>query len=91
VERFEHRARVAVHPPLVHVHEPVQQRRVFVRAPAGVVRHYVVGRVKTQTVPGRDATGHGRFACAASAADPVDVSESFPKRRAVGSLFVPFR
>ena len=93
VERLEHRVRGSVHPSLIHVHgqKRVEQRGVFVCAPAGVIGHHVVGRVKTQTVLSREATGDGRFAGAAPAADPVDVSELFPKRRTVGSLFVPFR
>jgi hypothetical protein len=60
-------------------------------APAGVIRHHVVGRVNTQTVLSRYATSDGRFACTAPAADPVYVPELFPKRFSIGSLFVPFK
>ena len=93
VECLEQSFRGSVHPSLIHVHghEPVQQRGVFVCAPAGVIRHHVVGRVDTQTVLSRYAASDGRFACTAPAADPVDVLELFPKRCTVGSLFVPFR
>jgi hypothetical protein len=92
VESLEHLFRASVHPSLIHVHglKPVQQRRVFVCAPAGVIRHHVVGRVNTQTVVSPDTTSDGRFACTAPTADPIDVLELFPKRFTIGSLFVPF-
>ena len=54
-ESLEHRPRASVHPSLIHVHghEPVQQRGVRVRAPAGVIRHRIVGRIEMQPVPSR--------------------------------------
>ena len=92
MEGLEHRVRGAVHPSLIHVHghEPVQQRGVLARAPAGVIRHHVVGRVQTQPVLSRYAMSDRRFARTAPAADPVDVSELFPKRCTIGSHSVPF-
>ena len=93
VECFEQSFRGSVHPSLIHLHghEHVQQRGVFVCAPAGVIRHHVVARVNTQAVLSGYATSDGRFARTAPAADPVDVLEFFPKCCTVGSLFVPFR
>jgi hypothetical protein len=55
VECLEQSFRGSVHPSLIHVHdhEPMQQRALFLCAPAGVIRHHVVSRVKTQTVLSR--------------------------------------
>ena len=54
-ECLEQSFRWSVHPSLIHFHghEPVQQRGVFLCAPAGVIRHHVVGRVYMQTVLSR--------------------------------------
>src|SRR5271157_2878588 len=79
MERLEHGFRGSVDPALVHVHgnELAQQQRVSGRAPAGVIRHHVVGGVEMQTVLSCYATSSGRLARSAPAADPVDVAEFF--------------
>ena len=77
VERVQHGLGGPVHPSLVHVHgrELAQERAVLSRAPPGMVRHQVVGRIEMKPVPGRHATGDGRLAGTAPATDPVDVPE----------------
>ena len=82
VERLEHRLRQSFKPPLVHVHdhELMQQRTVFGRAAASVIRHHVVSGVDTQAVLICQATRNSGLAGAAPAADPVDVLELFLKR-----------
>jgi hypothetical protein len=93
VERLKHGLRRSVHPSLVHIHsrELAQERGVLRRAPAGMVRHHVVGRVETQPVPSRNATGDGRLASTTPATDPVDVPELRTQRCGVGRSSVPFR
>jgi hypothetical protein len=54
----------------------------------GVICHSIVSRVNTQTVLSRQATSDGRFTGGASAPDPIDVFQLFPKHYIVGSLCV---
>ena len=90
VECLKHGFRGSVHPSLVHGQELAQERAVLGCAPAGVIGHYVVGRVEMQTMLSRYATSDGRLARTAAASDPVNVLELFVQCCGLGSLSLSF-
>jgi SAM-dependent methyltransferase len=89
VERLQHGLRGSVQPSLVHVHgrELGQERAVLGCAPAGVIRHHIVGRIQMQAMPSRYATSGGRLARTAPATDPVDMPELCTQRCGVSMSF----
>ncbi len=90
MERLKHLLRGPAHPALVHVHgrELAEKRTVRGIPPACMIGHHVIGRIKTQSVPGRQAAGDGGLARTAPAADPVDMPEPFAQhgRRVLADL-----
>jgi hypothetical protein len=79
MEGIKHYRRRPVHPSVVHIHsnELVQKWAVFRRASAGVLRHYIIGRVQIQVMPICYSASNGGFSRATSPADPVHMAQLF--------------